>query len=99
VAGAGTAYHRYRPYGAAADVCRSMAFPTPRGAGGSGSSLVPENSRPNGSSSAASSFSPAFAAAASEVPETFPAPLPLRMPAEAAAPVVPDAGYAAHPPR
>jgi hypothetical protein len=118
VAGAaGTAY-RYLPHGAAADVCRSMAFPTPRG-GGSGSSL-PGSSRPYGSSSAASSFSPAFAAAASgalqldvldylsddgglapspEVPETFPAPLPPRMPVEAAAPVVPDAGYAAHPPR
>jgi hypothetical protein len=120
VAGAaGTAY-RYLPHGAAADVCRSMAFPTPRG-GGSGSSL-PENSRPYSSGFAASSFSPAFAAAASgalqqqpdildylsddgvlapspEVPETLRAPLPRRMPVEAAAPVVPDAGYAAHHPR
>ncbi|KAM0875176.1 hypothetical protein ACQ4PT_036959 [Festuca glaucescens] len=61
VAGAGTAY-RYRPHGAAG-VCRSMAFPTPRG--GAGSSLAPESSRPYGSGSAASSFSPAFAAAAS----------------------------------
>jgi hypothetical protein len=97
-----------------------MAFPTPRGGGG-GSSL-PENSRPYSSGFAASSFSPAFAAAASgalqqqldvldylsddsglapspEVPETLRAPLPPRIPAEPAAPVVRDVGHAAHHPR
>ncbi|KAK1666757.1 hypothetical protein QYE76_054916 [Lolium multiflorum] len=121
VAGAGAPYH-YRPHGHVAGVCRSMAFPAPRG--GAGSSLPAENNRPYSSGSTASSFSPAFAAAASgvlrqeldvldylsddgrggpalapTVPETFRAPpLPPRMPAEAA-PVVPDAGYGAHPRR
>ncbi|KAM0903730.1 hypothetical protein ACQ4PT_018492 [Festuca glaucescens] len=109
VAGAGAPYH-YRPHGAAG-VCRSMAFPAPRG-GGSGSSLVPESSRPYGSGSAASSFSPAFAAATGEVPQQqqldvldylsddggFSTPLPPRMPDEGA-PVVPDAGHGAHPRR
>uniref|UniRef100_A0ACD5VR22 Uncharacterized protein n=1 Tax=Avena sativa TaxID=4498 RepID=A0ACD5VR22_AVESA len=110
VAGAGTAY-RYRAHGA--DVCRAMAFPTPRGGG---SSSLPENNRPYTSGS----FSPAFAAAASgaqqqqqldvldylsddggaaapAVPETFRPPLPPRMPPVEAAPVVPDVAYGAHP--
>uniref|UniRef100_A0ACD5VIW3 Uncharacterized protein n=1 Tax=Avena sativa TaxID=4498 RepID=A0ACD5VIW3_AVESA len=61
VPGAGTAY-RYRAHGA--DVCRSMAFPTPRGGG---SSSLPENNRPYSSGAASRSFSPAFVSAAGGV--------------------------------
>ena len=57
VAGAAAAYH-YHPH--AADVCRSMAFPPPPGAGSSSNS-------PYGSFSP-----PAFAAAASGVPQQQP---------------------------
>ncbi|CAM0882395.1 unnamed protein product [Alopecurus aequalis] len=109
VAGAGAAYHYHRH---GAHVCRSMAFPTPRGGGSS-------SSYPYRSSSAAASFSPAFPAAANGVlqhqqldvldylsddggavpamPETFGTPLPPRMPVAASAPVVPGVGYGARP--